>query len=98
MSEYGSCVSMKEAIRMNMTKVKAALDRTNITDEDRNTVIGILKGAFYIGARCNAAARVMDEYIETHADYKEFSEQFIFSGKMEKEVAELYPEEFDKED
>lgn len=91
MSSYES---MKEAMRMDMEEVKAALDRTNITDEDRKTVIDTLKEVFYQWAQSNASACVMEDYIREHADYKEFMKHFIHHGEMEKKIAETYPEEF----
>lgn len=96
MGKYGSGVSMKSMMRMEMADVTEALDRSNISSEDRKIVTDALMEAFYQLAHTNAVACAFEEYIQA-ADKDLFMEAANPARTMDavmKKLAETYPEEW----
>ena len=96
MGKYGSGVSMKSMMRMEMADVTEALDRSNISAEDRKIVTDALMEAFYQMARINATACAFEEYIMA-ADKELFLQTANPARSMAavmKKMEETYPEEW----
>ena len=99
MGKYGSGVSMKSMMRMEMADVTEALDRSNISSEDRKIVTDALMEAFYQWAHTNAIACAFEEYIMA-ADKELFLQAANPARTMEavtKKLEETYPEEWSDE-
>ncbi|MBQ6121889.1 MAG: hypothetical protein IJI59_09125 [Clostridia bacterium] len=96
MGKYGSGVSMKDTMLMEMADVNEALDRSNISPEDRKIVTDALMEAYYHWAHTNAVACVFEEYIQA-ADKDLFMEAVNPARSIDavmKKLAETYPEEW----
>lgn len=100
MGKYGSGVSMKDMMRMEMAEVKAVLNRSAVSPNDRKIVTGALKQAFYLYANCNALSCVFEDNIMAE-DMELFNRAANPARNMEavqRKLMETYPEEWEDEE
>lgn len=112
MSKYGSGVSMKSAIQMEIDEIKSILHPYDIDKDDLREVLDIVKEMAYQWCTSNAAGRAIDEWMKDNVsedEYNKFVTLLIPNGRhmdkyyetYEKVIQETYPfddEPFDEED
>lgn len=99
MGKYGNGVSMKSAMLQVMADVVAALDRSNITSDDREIVLDALKNAFFMYAQTNAAACAFEENVMTMSKtvYSNAGRPEYIAKTMMKKLQETYPSDWETE-
>ena len=74
MSKYGSGVSMKSMMEMEMEEVEKVLDKYNVSKKDRAVVTDALKEAFFQWCHTNAMACYTDEMFRQMVGDKSYNE------------------------
>lgn len=106
MSKYGSGVSMKSAIQMEIDEIKSILHPYDIDKDDLSEVLNIVKEMAYQWCTSNAAGRTVDEWMKDNVSeeqYNKYVTLLIPNGRhmnkyyetYEKVIQETYP--FDDE-
>ena len=112
MSKYGSGVSMKSAIQMEIDEIKSILHPYDIDKDDLSEVLDIFKEMAYQWCTSNAAGRAIDEWMKDNVSEEEYNKYvtlLIPNGRhldkyfetYERVIQETYPfddEPFDEED
>lgn len=95
MGKYGSGVSMKTAIELDVKEVEGVLDKYNVAEEDRETVLSVVKEMAYQWCHTNACfCAVEDIVLEEIGDkkYLEVTKKFMRDpGKVFDKMRETYP-------
>ena len=94
MSKYGSAVSMKDAITMEVAEVEEILSRSNLQDEEKEAIVDSLKEMAYQWCSSNAHACAFESAVKSmlsEEDYQNLAWAVIHGGMQEKKMAETYP-------
>jgi hypothetical protein len=94
MGKYGSAVSMKDVIRMEVEEVEEILKGTKMPDEDKTRIVDALKEMAYQWCSCNASACAFEGAVKSllpNKDYENLIRSVIHGGMIEKKMVETYP-------
>lgn len=101
MSKYGSGVSMKNMMLMEMEDVTKILDKYNMTAEDKKAITDALKEAFFQWASTNARFCQYEELFKQaygeKAMMKIFKLLIISEPYFAQKMNETYPEEWSED-
>ena len=94
MGKYGSAVSMKDVIEMEVSEVTDILSRSKLTEEECTDIIDSLKEMAYQWCSSNAHACAFESAVKSmlsEEDYQNLAWAVIHGGMQEKKMAETYP-------
>ena len=96
MGKYGSAVSMKDVIEMEVAEVTDILSRSKLTEEERTDIIDSLKEMAYQWCSSNATACAMEQSAKqfmTDVQFHEWTSSVVQdkSGIRQRKMHETYP-------
>ena len=100
MGKYGSGVSMKDVIRMEVEDARSALEHEQVDEDVISYVLDILTNMAYNWCESNAAARAVELWVKdnlSEEQYKDYLTCLIQPEYYEERATvfeETFPEEF----
>ena len=94
MGKYGPGVSMKTAITEETKLVQGILDKSNLSEEDKDTVMGSLKEMAYQWCQSNATACAIEDAAMKMVDvatWQTIEMEAARGGAQGVKMAETYP-------
>ena len=88
-------ISMKTVIETKYEGVKSILDKSNLSDEDKEQVLDYFKEMAYQWCNSNAMACATEDAVQKlcpNVDYAKIFTVIISSGVREKKIAETLPD------
>lgn len=95
MSKYGSCVSMKQVIQLEMQAAEKILDQSGLSDENKDALRDILREMAYQWCSTNASFCAYEAAVEKVCGHGDAMQQIMAeqckSGAYERKMRETYP-------
>lgn len=63
MAKYGSGLSTNDVCKLELEEMEEVLNKYNVTEEDKNNLMGMLEEAYFQLSQAYASARVLEKHV-----------------------------------